>query len=419
MTMQRTVLVNANVFDAEQGVFRSGGTVLIEGNSIADVRFDGTPIEDAGRIDLAGRALLPGLIDAHVHVTATQADLLKVNVTPPSLVTAQSKDIMERMLLRGFTTVRDAAGADFGLVQAVERGHFLGPRLFICGRAISQTGGHGDIRPMGAHRLMCGCASVGLLGTIADGVSEVRRAAREQLRGGAHHLKIMAGGGVASPTDPIDGTQFSIDELRAICEEAEAANTYAMAHAYSPRAITRAVQAGVRSIEHGNLLDEASARVMAEHGAFLVPTLATYDALAREGERLGWSSLMLAKLDRVKDQGVEAIRIAKAAGVPIGFGTDLLGHMHDDQSIEFRLRLPAMSAAEVLQSATVVNARLMGQAGRLGVIASGALADLVVVDGDPTRDISLLEGQGENLPAIVKAGAFVKNELGAPVPEAR
>lgn len=408
---QRTALVNANVFDAERGVLRERGTVVIEGDTIADVLFDSTVVDDALRIDLAGRTLLPGLIDAHVHVTATQADLLKVNVTQPSLVAAQSKDIMERMLLRGFTTVRDAAGADFGLVEAVERGHFAGPRLFISGKAISQTGGHGDIRPMGAHQLMCSCASIGLLGTIADGVGEVRRATREQLRGGAHQIKIMAGGGVASPTDPIDGTQFSEEELRAICEEAQAANTYAMAHAYSPRAIVRAVRAGVRSIEHGNLLDEASARVMAEHGAFLVATLATYDALAREGERLGWSAAMLAKLDRVKDQGVQALRVAKAAGVPIGFGTDLLGHMHDDQSVEFSLRLPAMSAAEIIRSATSVNARLIGRQGRLGVIERGALADLIVVDGDPTADVTLLQEQGESLSAIVKGGRFVKNRL--------
>ena len=409
--MQRTCLTNANVFDSLAGTLRPGGTVVVEGESIVDVLFDATGVDDAQTFDLAGRTLLPGLIDAHVHVTATNADLLAVNATQPSLVAAQSKDIMERMLMRGFTTVRDAGGADFGLVQAVQRGHFLGPRLFISGHAISQTGGHGDIRPMAAGRLMCACASIGLLGTIADGVPEVRRAAREQLRGGANQLKIMAGGGVASPTDPIDGTQFSMDELRAICEEAQAANTYAMAHAYSPRAITRAVQAGVRSIEHGNLLDEASAREMAGHGAWLVATLATYDALARAGERLGWSSAMLAKLDRVKDQGVQALRVAKAAGVSIGFGTDLLGHMHDDQSIEFSLRLPAMSAAEVLCTATSGNARLMGQEGRLGVIARGALADLVVVDGDPTRDVTLLQDQGEHMPAIVKGGRFVKNEL--------
>jgi imidazolonepropionase-like amidohydrolase len=415
--MERIAFTNARVFDARRGVLRDGGTVVVEGETIADVLFDATRVDGAWVHDLAGNTLLPGLIDAHVHVTATQAELLKVNITAPSLIAAQSKDIMERMLMRGFTTVRDAAGADFGLVQAIERGHFTGPRLFIAGKAISQTGGHGDIRPMGAQQLMCACASIGLLGTIADGVGEVRRAAREQLRGGAHQIKIMAGGGVASPTDPIDGTQFSEDELRAICEEAEAAGTYAMAHAYSPRAIRRAVQAGVRSIEHGNLLDEASARVMAEHGAWLVGTLATYDALALEGAKLGWSSAMLAKLDRVKDEGVQALRIAKAMGVAIGFGTDLLGHMHDDQSNEFSLRMPAMSLAEILQSATVVNARLMNQEGRLGVIAGGAIADLLVVDGDPTADVALLQGQGEHLSVIMKGGRFVKNRLASGSPD--
>ncbi len=409
--MSRLALVNANVFDAPRGELRAGGKVVVEHDRIVDVLYDGTAIADARVIDLGGRTLLPGLIDAHVHVTATRADFLKLSVLPPSLVAAETKDVLLDMLMRGFTTVRDAAGADAGLVEAVERGLFLGPRLYIAGHAISQTGGHGDIRPAGAQRLMCACAGIGLLGTVADGVAEVRRAAREQLRNGATHLKIMASGGIASPTDPIDGTQYSLDELRAICEEAEAANTYAMAHAYSPRSIVRAVQAGVRSIEHGNLLDETAARVMREHGATLVATLATYDALSREGERLGWSASMLEKLDRVKDQGVEALRIAKAAGVPIGFGTDLLGPMHADQSNEFVLRSPAMSPVELLQSATIVNARLLGQEGRLGAIAYGATADLVVVDGDPTEDISLMLGQGEHLPLIVKAGRIVKNAL--------
>lgn len=406
--MPRLSFTRANVFDSIRGEMRPNGTVVVEDERIVDVLFDATQVDDAQVFDLAGRALLPGLIDAHVHVTATQAELLKVNITPASLIAAESKDIMFGMLMRGFTTVRDAAGADYGLVQAVERGLFRGPRLFIAGRAISQTGGHGDMRPMAATQLMCACAGIGLLGTIADGVGEVRKAAREQIRGGAHQIKIMAGGGVASPTDPIDGTQFSLEELRAICEEAAAANTYAMAHAYSPRSITRAVRAGVRSIEHGNLLDEDSARAMAEEGAWLVATLATYDALAREGERLGWSGAMLAKLDRVKDQGVNALRVAKAMGVPIGFGTDLLGHMHPQQSNEFALRRGALSAAEILQSATSGNARLMGKEGELGVVAPGALADLIVVDGDPVADLALLEGQGEHIAAIVKGGVFEK-----------
>ena len=242
--------------------------------------------------------VLPGLIDAHVHVVASSHDLSGLALQPPSLVTAQSSRILRDMLQRGFTTVRDAAGADYGLQEAVARGLFEGPRLFIAGFPISQTGGHADMRPKGVRQreFFCTCAGLGLIGAIADGVGEVRRAVREQVRNGANQIKIMAGGGIASPSDPLEGTQFSVEELRAACEEAEAANLYAMAHAYSPRAVTRAVQAGVRSIEHGNLIDEATARVMKAHGAYLVPTLATYVALADEGERLGWSADMLDKL---------------------------------------------------------------------------------------------------------------------------
>ena len=412
--MTRIAFTRATVFDSIAGSLRPNGTVVVEDDRIVDVLHDATPVDDARVVDVGGRTLLPGLIDAHVHVTSTVPDFLKLSMMPPSLIAAQSKDIMEGMLERGFTTVRDAAGADHGLVEAIERGHFKGPRLLIAGQAISQTGGHGDVRPIGVRQnILCSCAGLGMLGRIADGVGEVRRAAREQIRTGSHQIKVMAGGGVSSPTDPIDGTQYSMDELRAICEEAEAANTYVMAHAYSPRSIIRAMQAGVRSIEHGNLLDEASAREMKRAGAWLVPTLVTYDSLFREGAKLGWPDVMLAKLERVRLAGLESLRIARAAGVPIGFGTDLLGPMHDDQSNEFTLRTGAMSALEVLQSATSVNARLLGRERELGVVARGALADLVVVDGDPTTDLTLLQGQGARMPIVMKGGRFVRDRLSA------
>jgi imidazolonepropionase-like amidohydrolase len=412
--MDRIAFTRATVFDSIAGALRPNATVVVEGERIADVLHDATRVDDARAVDLAGRTLLPGLIDAHVHVTSTVPDFLRLAMSPASLIAAQSKDILEGMLARGFTTVRDAAGADHGLVEAVERGHFAGPRLFIAGQAISQTGGHGDVRPIGVRKnILCSCAGLGMLGLIADGVGEVRRAAREQIRTGAHQIKVMAGGGVSSPTDPIDGTQYSMEELRAICEEAEAANTYVMAHAYSPRSIVRAMQAGVRSIEHGNLLDEAAAKAMKAAGAWLVPTLVTYDSLAREGSRLGWPDVMLDKLERVRRAGVESLRIARDVGVPIGFGTDLLGTMHDDQSNEFTIRAAAMSATEVLQSATSVNARLLGREGELGVVARGALADLVVVDGDPTTDLALLQGQGTRMPVVMKAGRFVRDRLSA------
>lgn len=411
----RTIFHNANLFDSPSGTLKPNASVLVEGGKIAQVSFGSPLAGDAQTIDLAGRTLLPGLIDAHVHVTATVADFFKLTLMPQSLITAQSKGLLEGILMRGFTTVRDAGGADAGLAQAVAQGHFVGPRLFIAGRAITQTGGHGDTRPAFFHgnsQCIC-CGAVGLLGSVADGVGAVRRAVREELRNGAHQIKVMAGGGVASPSDPLEGTQYSIEEMTAIVQEATAAGTYVMAHAYSPEAISRAIRCGVRSIEHGNLLDEASAKVMAEHGAYLVPTLATYDSLHRSGSGLGWTDEMMAKLEKVRDQGLAAIRTARAAGVQIGFGTDLLGPMQADQSSEFTLRAPAMPAADILRSATHVNAQMMGQAGKLGVVAPGAFADLVVVDGNPLDDLSLLQGQGRSLPVIMKAGVFHKNELAA------
>jgi imidazolonepropionase-like amidohydrolase len=407
----RIAFRNAALFDSRKGVLRRGATVVVDGDKIAHVAFGKIRTSDCKTFDLKGKALLPGLIDCHVHVTAVTHDVIKLSAQPPSLITAQAKEVLEGILMRGFTTVRDAAGADFGLQEAVERGLLAGPRLFIAGWPLTQTGGHGDPRPRGAKTMFCTCAGLGLFGAVCDGVPEVRRAAREQLRNGANQLKVMAGGGVLSPTDPIEGTQYSLDEMRAICEEAENAGKYVMAHAYSPRSIERAVGAGVRSIEHGNLLDERSARAMKEGGAFLVPTLATYAACSAESAKLGFTPEMLTKLDRVKDRGVAAIRLAKSAGIPIAFGTDLLGHMHAFQSMEFGLRLPAMKPTEILQSATSVGAELIGQSGKLGVIAPGAAADLLVVAGDPTKDLSPLQKPEKGLLAVMKAGRFYRNRL--------
>jgi imidazolonepropionase-like amidohydrolase len=407
----RIAFHNASLFDSHKGVLRRNATVVVEAGRIAHVSLKPLKVADARAYNLKGKALLPGLIDCHVHVTAVHHDVLRLSMQPPSLITAQAKVVLEGMLARGFTTVRDACGADFGLQEAVERGIFDGPRLFIAGRALTQTGGHGDARPKGARTMFCTCAGLGLVGAVADGVAEVRRAAREQLRNGANHIKVMAGGGVMSPTDPIEGTQYSVEELRAICEEAEAANTYVMAHAYSPRAIERAVRAGVRSIEHGNLLDEKSARTMKECGAYLVPTLATYAALDAAAGSLDLPLNQIEKLKRVQQQGVAAIRIAKSAGVPIAFGTDLLGGMHARQSAEFTLRLPAMTPVEILRSATSVAADLIGQGGKLGVIARGAAADLLVVAGDPTRDLTPLQAPEKGLLAVMKGGLFYRNRL--------
>ncbi len=406
--MSRQFLRNTRVFDSVSGVVGASSTVVIADGKIESVTAgDGVPV-GADSIDLGGRIVLPGLIDCHVHVMAVHHDVWQLSMQPPSYITAQARHILEGMLDRGFTTVRDAAGADYGVQLAIERGFLRGPRLFIAGAPLSQTGGHADIRPRGVQEFICTCAGLGLFPALADGVPEVRRAVREQLRHGANQIKIMAGGGVASPTDPIDGTQYSLDEITAACEEATAANTYVMAHAYSPRSITRAVQCGVRTIEHGNLLDEATAKVMKTEGAYLVPTLATYAVLADEGKRLLWSDEMLGKLDRVKDAGTKAIAIAKAEGIPVAFGTDLLGAMHPQQAIEWRLRSTVQTPVEILQSATSVAAKVLNQEGKLGVIAPGAHADLVVVEGDPTRDILLMCSPEKTLVGVMKAGKWEK-----------
>jgi len=413
MSPRRQVIVNARLFDSASGTLRPHCTLVVENRRISAVTQEPVRVDDAMHIDAGGRVVLPGLIDAHVHVVAASHDLVGLALQPPSLVGAQAGQIMRDMLHRGFTTVRDAAGADFGLQEAVERGLYEGPRLFIAGQPISQTGGHADMRPKGVRGsgMFCACAGLGLVGAIADGVGEVRRAVREQVRNGANHIKIMAGGGVSSPTDPIDGTQFSVEELRAAVEEAEAANLYALAHAYSPRAVKRAVQAGVRSIEHGNLIDEATARVMKAHGAYLVPTLSTYAALAAEGQKLGWSSVMLDKLQGVHDRGIEAVKLARAEGVPVVFGTDLLGHMHERQSGEFALRAVALTPVEVLQSATIVAARLMRQEQHIGQLVPGAWADLLVVEGDPTQDLAMLTHPAEGIRLLMQGGRVVRSTL--------
>jgi imidazolonepropionase-like amidohydrolase len=405
----RQVIRNARLFDSAAGVMRDGSSIVIEGDRVVAVTQEPIPVDDAIVIDAGGRAVLPGLIDAHVHVIASSHDLASLAQSPASLVAAESGAVMRGMLMRGFTTVRDAAGADHGLQEAVARGLFQGPRLYIAGFPISQTGGHADMRPKGVRGsgMFCSCAGLGFMGAIADGVGEVRRAVREQVRTGANHIKIMAGGGVSSPTDPIDGTQFSMDELRAAVEEAEAANLYALAHAYSPRAVSRAVQAGVRSIEHGNLIDEATARLMKTHGTYFVPTLATYAALADEGQQLGWSAEMLEKLQSVHDRGLEAVRIARAEGVPIVFGTDLLGRMHERQPSEFGLRAPAMPPVEVLQSATITAARLMRQEQRIGQIVPGAWADLLLVDGDPMASLQMLAEPGTGIRLLMQGGRVI------------
>ena len=403
---------NAAILDGQSTELRSDHHVLVEDNRIVEVSDKPIKSETSHNIDVKGMTLMPGLIDAHVHVKATIVNVGRLSDIPVSYLTADAGKFMKQMLMRGFTTVRDAGGADRGLANAVTDGLLIGPRLFVSGLSLSQTGGHGDMRPVTSesHPSTCAClVSTQQLGRIADGVDECRRAARDELRKGAHQIKIMAGGGVASPNDPIQNTQYSIEEINAICEEAEAAQTYVMAHAYVPKAITRAIENGVRTIEHGNLLDEESARVMSKYDAFLVPTNVTYRALYKHGKSFGFPEVSIGKLKDVLDVGLNAIEIAKNNGVKIGHGSDLLGECQIYQSDELSIKAEVEGNYEAIRHATEVNAEILNMSDELGVIKENALADILIVDGNPSKDIGLLTNDAKFIPKIMKDGVFYKN----------
>ncbi|WP_198970510.1 metal-dependent hydrolase family protein [Xylophilus sp. ASV27] len=407
--MTKTLLIkNARLLDPLKPELQDRHDILVEGGTIREVSDRPIAARDARVIDAAGRTVMPGLIDLHVHLVAVELNLMRQALMPNVLVTLRSLPILRGMLRRGFTTVRDAGGAGYAFKQAVQSGLAQGPRLFVSGRALSQTGGHGDGRGRSDYLLtgdVCpNCARVGAIARVADGVDAVRKAAREELQMGADQIKIMAGGGVASPTDPVDALGYGEDEVRAIVAEATARNTYVLAHAYTPAAIERVVRCGVRTIEHGNLVDAPAAALMAERGAYAVPTLVTYDALAKEGAALGLPPASVAKVEHVRGAGLRALEIYRSAGVKMGFGSDLLGESHRLQSDEFRLRSQVLSPAEVIASATLVGAEVLGMGDRLGRLAPGALADLLLVDGDPLRSLDCLLGQGERIPLVMKAG---------------
>lgn len=409
--MTSLLLKNFQLLDPERDALVGGHELLIEGEKIREVSERPIKSQSATVVDCGGRTVMPGLIDCHVHVFLSEVVIRRLEDMPLTLMTGRAAKLMKAMLDRGFTSVRDTGGADWGIKTAVDQGYLPGPRLFIAGKALGPTGGHSDGRRRTDPGTRCSCCNaLSFTMGICDGEADVRRAVREEMRQGCDQIKIMMSGGVASPYDPLDSLQFSPGEVAAAVEEATAFGRYVCAHAYTPEAITRAAHAGVRTIEHGNLIDEPSAKLMAEKGMFLVANLVAYYEMKDRAAEFGMNADMLAKNDLVIGGALKSLETCKRAGVPVAFGTDLLGQLQVNQSREFSLRAQVLSPIEIIRQATTVGARLLRREGQLGCLKAGAWADLLVVDGNPLTDITVLE-KHVHLAGIMKGGAWHKNLL--------
>jgi imidazolonepropionase-like amidohydrolase len=403
---------NLNLLDPRWNEPRGGYEVLVEDDLIKEVSSKPIKAAKAKVVDCGKRTLMPGLIDCHVHVFLSEVNIRNLENVPLTLMTARAADLMKGMIDRGFTTVRDTGGADWGIKAAVDAGLIAGPRLFISGRAIGPTGGHSDSRRRTDIGAPCGCCNAMVYCmAIANGPDEVRKTVREQMRQGADQVKIMCSGGVASPYDPLDSLQFSELEIAAATDEARNFGRYVLAHAYTPEAITRAVTNGVRTIEHGNLINAKSAKLLKSTGGYMVANLVTYFIMKERAAQFGMTADMLAKNDIVLDGALRSLEICKAAGVQVGYGSDLLGQLQVEQSREFMFRAEVLQPLEIIRQATTVGAEVLRQEGKLGIVEPGAFADLIVVDGNPLKKLELFLDQGAHLPVIMKAGKFHKNAL--------
>ena len=410
-----TVLESARIFDGNSAELLEG-SVIVEGDRIVEVATGAYSGRADRRVPCAGRFLMPGLIDAHFHAYTPSFDIFGDDQLPHSLVSAYACRILEDTLQRGFTSVRDAAGGDIGLRMAIERGLIRGPRFFFAGKALSQTGGHGDFREP-SRRELCDCHGYsGNLSVTVDGPDEVRKAAREELRKGATQLKIFVSGGGASPSDPIWMRQFTDEEIRAAVEEADTRRTYVMAHSHTDEASRRCAELGVRTIEHGTMIEnDSTAQLIAARKAFIVPTLSVVEVQLRHASELRHLVSQPEKLEFIKSVYqimLASIERCRRAGVRLGLGADLLGmQFHPFQGGELELRGEAEQSIDVLRSATSINAEILQQSGRLGCIKAGAFADLLVVEGDPLKALGLFREPFKNLPVVMKAGDFIRNNL--------
>jgi imidazolonepropionase-like amidohydrolase len=413
--MSSVLLTNARIFDGSHADCPQGMQVWVEKGVIREVSDKPITAGETRLIDCGGRTLMPGLIDAHIHAYFSDVNWQKTDSAGEAYRTAHAVRMLGFALDCGFTTVRDIGGGDYGLWRAIEDRLIRAPRFFYSGKIISMTGGHGDSRQMTERHHQqgyCSCGESNTVSVVADGVDACVKAAREELRRGAHCIKIMGSGGIASPTDPIWMHQYREDEIRAIVNETTERRTYTAAHCHPASAVRRCVEFGVRCIEHGTLMDDDTAQFVAEKGAFVVPTVVVIWALAELGRKLGFPAYSQEKAEYAAKQAITGLQAMRRAGVKVGFGTDLLGETYVQQCREFTIRKEVFSPLEILRQATSVNAAILQQDGKLGCIQPGAHADLLVVDGDPLKDIELLAASGKKLRLIMRAGELVRNELG-------
>ncbi len=411
--MSTTLFTNARLVLDDADGLTAPSQVLVDGNRISCVGGEApTPMADR-LIDLGGRTLMPGLIDAHAHITGLSLSPRNVEAGLDE-IDAAATDYLRNALLDGFTTVREAGGADHRIARRLEQGGIVGPRLFYSGRALTQTGGGADFRTMEESTDPCGHATPhSVMSVIVDGADEVRRAAREELRLGATQLKLFASGGVVFPAKShATRYEFSHAEMEAAVEEAAARDTYVMAHAYSDEAVRRCLQAGVRSIEHANFVTEETVALMGEYGAFFDPTFISLVQRVESAGQTGLSDTIVHNVTHAIEEGRTVYGWARKHGVPIAMGTDLWGpDARRSQLRELELRSDLDEARNIVRSATSVNAELLMMAGQLGTIRSGAFADLLVVDGDPLRDARILCHPEQNLLLVMKDGEVYSDRL--------
>lgn len=410
--MAAIAFTNATIFDGRSDEAVPGMNVLVLDGRIEAISDKPFSENSVTQYDVAGRMLMPGLIDAHAHVFAINLVEEHNRNIPLTEMTARSVPRIRQMLDRGFTSVRDVAGGDVGIREAIAQGYVPGPRLFVGGPALSQIGGHGDHRSTTDERLNIdiNASAFNFICRIVEGPENIRSVVRNEMRKGVDHIKVLASGGVGSPNDAIEATQFTEDEIRVVVQAAAVRGKYVCAHAYESAAIQHSIRAGVRTIEHGNLINAETAAMVAAADAFIVPTLVAYEVTAQHGEKLGLSEYVMAKLNMVNDAGIAMLDLCERAGVQLGFGTDLMGEMEFAQLQEFTIRARVQRPVDVLKSATSVNAEIV-QRPDLGVIAPGAIADIIVVDGDPLKDISVLTQPEKNLRLIMKDGVVYKTDL--------